>query len=91
MFYGWARPDEGLDFPAPGIPAMALQVPTTTRITATMVTIVDTILNVTTVSTSLPPGWTPPPTNAAGTQTYLIPLANSTVTLLVATHLLYCV
>lgn len=77
MFYGWARPDEGLDFPAPGVRG-------TTSVTANVVTIVDTIRNSTRVTTFVPLGWTPPPTNAAGTQTRVLTLANSTITLSVA-------
>lgn len=62
-----------------------------TRMNATVVTVVDTSLNITKVTTSLPPGWTPPPTNAAGTRTQLITIANSTITLLVTIFLLYYV
>lgn len=52
-----------------------------TSITATMVTVIDRLLNSTTVTTSLPPGWTPPPTNAAGTQAHVIEFRGSTFTL----------
>lgn len=58
---------------------------TMSSITATVVTIVDKTLNSTKVTTSLPPGWTPPPTNAAGTQAHVITYDHSTFTLFVAT------
>lgn len=40
----------------------------TTSITATVVTIVNTVLKTTSVTTLMPADYTPPPTNAAGTR-----------------------
>ena len=40
----------------------------TTSITATVVTIINTVLMKTSVTTLMPPDYTPPPTNAAGTR-----------------------
>lgn len=87
MFYGWARPDDGLDFPA-NDRGRTMDF-STTSVTENVVTIVDSIRNSTTVTTYVPLGWTPPPTNAAGTQTRVLTLANSTVTLSVAILLVH--
>lgn len=49
----------------------------TTSITATVVTIVDTVLMTTSVTTMMPADYKPPPTNAAGTRVETITYTQS--------------
>lgn len=61
------------------------QPPITKTLTATVVTVVNTISNITSVGTVMPSDWVAPPTNAAGTQiqsvTYFAAGAKHTTTM----------
>ncbi|KAK8101431.1 hypothetical protein PG999_011805 [Apiospora kogelbergensis] len=66
VIFGWWDVGHQLDFYEP------IGDKNQTTVTATVVTVVNTISNATSVTTMMPAGWVPPPTNAQGTQIQVI-------------------
>ncbi|KAI9157892.1 hypothetical protein HJFPF1_05876 [Paramyrothecium foliicola] len=68
--YGWWDASDQLDFPLRADDQAPI--PSTATATATIITYVDDVTNQTSVHTSMPSNWVPPPTNAEGTQTQVV-------------------
>lgn len=77
FLYGWASPQDGLPHP------LAREHVEWTSMAATVITQINTVVHTTEIVTILPSGWTPPLTNAAGTQVWVITSGSSTTTLYV--------
>ncbi|KAK7966419.1 uncharacterized protein PG986_000696 [Apiospora aurea] len=65
---GWWDLASQLDFPANEVVAG----PASVHVTATIITVINTISNTTSLETKMPIDWIPPPTNAAGTQVRVV-------------------
>jgi len=70
--YGWYTVNDELGFPNIYDIGKSNQQGPTPTVTATVVTVINTVLNATSYRTVMPTNWSPPLTNAEGTQTRVV-------------------